>query len=470
MSSKYSMNVDQTSINVDHEKNKLKATNIHTGEADDLEFPEGGRGWLMVLGSGIASAVCFGMVYSYGVFQTHYETELFPTLPSSKLSIIGALQTSIIYLLTPFCLPLAHAFGIRSCLAFGCIMKIIALFGLSTTDANSLWKCYVFQAVFFGIGGALLFSISMAVPSEWFKRKRASAFGISAAFVGVGGVMWPIIFKQMIHKYGFSWTVKTIGFIYIPLSIGIVLLMPQKIETKYLHKAETVSNSEFNLDNIKSIPQRYRDIFKNWRIVSKNFRFVVILLSNLLGILGSYPAIFYIDFFGSTLGPNFKITAYITVLYVSIGFPGRVIPAIIADHIGRINVLLLCLLTFASSTFLFWIPAIKEQSMVLYVIFVAVFGFTAGPLFSLYPASLGQLFGIHGSEARIGLFFLVGSPGPIIGCLIAGSFIPTDSSNRELIIHSFYKLVIYSGVILMGCVVLLGCIRLSISKKPWVFI
>lgn len=36
-------------------------------------------------------------------------------------------------------------------------------------------------------------------------------------FVSLGGVIWPIIFKNMIGKHGFEWIVRTIAFLYIPL-------------------------------------------------------------------------------------------------------------------------------------------------------------------------------------------------------------------------------------------------------------
>lgn len=443
---------------------------VHIGEADEVEFREGGKGWLVLLGCGVSSMIVFGMINSYGVFQTHYETTLFPLVPSSKLSIIGATQASITYFLSPFSIPLVHAFGIRQVLALGATFLVIAFFGLATTSSTQLWKCYLFEGVFFSIGGALQFGPAMTIPSEWFKKKRGTAFGISAGFVGVGGVVWPIIFNQMIQKHGFKWTVMTIAFLYVPLGISTVLLIPQKLEAEFVHKEDSFSNSKWDQKRIKHLPSAYKKILVEWRSVIRNARFSIILLINLLVSFGSYPVIFYIDFFGSTIGGNSKVVQYLTMIYVVMGAPGRAIPAIIADRVGRINVLIVCTFLLFVSIFALWIPSIHSQLLGLYVGFVVLFGFTVGPLFSLFPASLGQLFGIKGSEARLGLFFFTATPGPILGCLIAGSFIPVDSGNKEKILHSFYKVVVFSGVILAVCALLLLGVRVSISRKPCVFV
>lgn len=445
---------------------ELGQVQVHAGEQDIEEFADGGRGWLVVFGLGIGSLLSFGMVNSYGMFQTYYETVLFPDTPSATLTIIGACQASLIYFFTPLSMPLTHAFGLRQTLGMGAALNVIAFFGLSTAnDSNSLWKCYLFQGVFFPISSAFMFSAIVVVPSEWFKKKRASAFGIASGFIGIGGILWPMIFKHMLAKQGFKWAVMTIGFVGIPLGIGLVVLVPQKLEDKYVHKAQTFANSRWNNKNIRELPQTYMKIFKDWIEVVKNMRFVVILVLNLMGSLGAYPTIFYIDYFGSIVGPNMKIASYLTLLFVALGGPGRVLPAMLADRIGRLNVLICSMLTLSLSTFIFWVPAIKYSSMAIYVVFVIVFGFTVGPLFSLLPASLGQLFGIKGSEARMGLFLFTATPGPILGCLIAGSFVPTNSDDKQNIMDSFYKVVIFSGIVLFACTMLLLGVRLSISRK-----
>lgn len=449
----------------------VKQITITTGERDSEQFPEGGRGWFVIFGCMFISFTTFGMINAYGVFQSYYETVLFPGVKSFKLSIIGACQPSIIYLVVPIVIPLVHALGARLVLATGGALMVVGLFGLSTTTTGELWKCYLFQAIIFSLGAGMLFPPVCFGPMEWFKLKRASAIGISSCGVGLGGTVWPLIFKHMINKVGFHWTVRTIAFIYIPLVTCATIFVPQHLPDQFVHKEETIANSKFNFEKVKKLPQTYKRIIKNWLIVGKSNSLNLLLFVNLIGMVGSYPAIFYLDLFATTIGPNAKITPYIVMMYSFMGAPGRVIPAIAADKIGRINVLSSCMLISGVLIFALWVPAIKNEIMALFAVFCVIFGFFLSPLFSLFPACLGQIFGIKGSEDRLFLFFITSAPGPILGSLIAGSFIPVQHhGDKQILLDSFIKLNVFSGVILFVAGLLLVALRLKISTKLTDFI
>ncbi|KAH3673457.1 hypothetical protein WICPIJ_009768 [Wickerhamomyces pijperi] len=444
---------------------------IKTGEKDSVEFAEGGRGWLVVFGCFFTSFTTFGMINAYGVFQSYYETVLFTDVQSFKLSVIGSCQPSIMYLLVPFVTPSIHACGVRNTLAFGASLMIIGLFGLSTTQAGELWKCYLFQAIMFSVGGSFYYPPIFFSMIEWFKEKRATAIGTASCGVGLGGAVWPLIFKHMLPKVGFHWTVRCIAFIYIPLTLCGVIFIPQRLPKRYTHKPDNVSNSTFSLEKVKKLPQTYKEIVKNWFVVGRSKSLLVLLIVNFLNMIGSYPAIFYLDLFATTIGPNNRITPYITMMYSFMGAPGRIIPAMVADKFGRINVLTVCILLSGALILAMWIPAIKTENMGLFAGFCVVFGFFICPLFSLFPACMGQMFGIKGSEDRLFLFFVTSGPGPLIGTLIAGSFIPTNQQvDKDVIMDSFIKLNIFTAVILIASGLILLGLRLKISRKLTDFI
>ncbi|CCH40507.1 Monocarboxylate transporter [Wickerhamomyces ciferrii] len=448
----------------------FSSSNTHTGEADEQEYPEGGRGWLVILGCGIGSLLGFGMINTYGAFQTYYETELFPKTSSQSLSLVGACQASFLYFFTPLFTPLVHAFGIRQVLIAGCSLMVIGIFGLSTTNEGELWKCYLFQAVLYSLGSACVFTSVMMSPLEWFKKKRASAFAANFIFVGVGGIVWPLIFKHMIKSSGFKWTVRTMAFIYIPLSIGVIILIPQRLDEKYVYCYNNISNSRWNNQKIKDLPNAYLKMLNDWFLYVQNWRFALMLLSNVIGSFAVYPAIFYLDYFGNIIAPKAQVSSYLVVLYNAMGIVGRIAPAVLADKMGRTNVLMIWIGIAGVSLLAIWIPAIQTRSIDIYVGFVTLFGFTVGAYFSLFPACVGQLFGLKGSQARFGLFMMLATPGPLIGCLIAGSFIPKGSNSTTEIVDAFYKLVIFSGVMLMADAFVLSVVRLSISKKLLAFV
>lgn len=54
----------------------------------------------------------------------------------------------------------------------------------------------------FGIGSALIFYPAIAIPGQWFARRRALAMGIVGSSSGLGGTLWPIAIDRMIRQIG----------------------------------------------------------------------------------------------------------------------------------------------------------------------------------------------------------------------------------------------------------------------------
>jgi MFS family permease len=449
----------------------------HIHEQDTHEFPDSGlAAWSVIFGCCFVSFMTFGMINSYAVFQTHYETVLFPHVSSWKLSIIGASQASGIYLFTPLAIPLHHALGIRHVLALGGTFIVVGFLGLSSVNEKNgeLWKCYLFQAVMFPIGGGLLFPPVMLSPIEWFNKNRALALGVSQCGVGLGGMIWPIVFKNVVEKHGFRWGVRTIGLMYIPLSLGAVLFIPRKLDERYISPGQKpLSNTQFSWKNIKVLHWTYLNTFRRWTRVVKDMKYVALLVVNLIGMFGSYPAIFYIDYYASIIfgekDPTSNLVKWIIVIYNIMGTPGRIIPAFIADKVGRTNVLISCILASGALILSFWISSIQYELTSLFVVFAVLFGFTIGPFFSLFPACITQIFGSKDSDARIGLFLIISTPGPILGCIISGNFIE-KGAQFDVLLDSFTKLCLYSGIMLVCSSLVLVGVRLSITRKLFVFV
>jgi len=58
------------------------------------------------------------------------------------------------------------------------------------------------QGILFGIGSALAFYPTVAIPGQWFKRHRALAMGVVGSSSGLGGTLWPIAIDRMIKQIG----------------------------------------------------------------------------------------------------------------------------------------------------------------------------------------------------------------------------------------------------------------------------
>jgi MFS family permease len=104
---------------------------------------------------------------------------------------------------------------------------------------------------------------------------------------------------------------------------------------------------------------------------------------------GFFIPLEYIASYALTHGVPRRL-AYLMVVFLNAGsFPGRWLPGILADKIGRFNTLILtnglCLIAVLGV----WMPA--KGNLIALVIFSVVFGFASGSNISLVPVCVGEL-------------------------------------------------------------------------------
>lgn len=115
---------------------------------------------------------------------------------------------------------------------------------------------------------------------------------------------------------------------------------------------------------------------------------------------------------------------------------GRILPGMVADRIGRFNVMII---TTAFSTILvlaLWLPS-KANAPI--IVFCALYGFSSGAFVSLGPSLIAQISPIREIGVRSGTFFLFVSVGGLTGSPIGGALISRDNG-------SFSDLQVFCGV------------------------
>lgn len=107
----------------------IKTTPNYVPTQASPAVPDGGReAWLVVAGSMIALFHTWGVINSFGVFQTYYETELLKENSSSDISWIGSLEAALLMMGGVFVGPLYDAGYFRELLITGNILIILGMF------------------------------------------------------------------------------------------------------------------------------------------------------------------------------------------------------------------------------------------------------------------------------------------------------------------------------------------------------
>ena len=79
--------------------------------------------------------------------------------------------------------------------------------------ATKYYQFILSQGLCSGIGTAMLFYPSVTCTMTWFREKRGVAVGLAASGSGIGGVIFPLIVREMIDDVGFGWTMRTCAFL-----------------------------------------------------------------------------------------------------------------------------------------------------------------------------------------------------------------------------------------------------------------
>ena len=69
----------------------------------------------------------------------------------------------------------------------------------------------------------------MGLMSTYFVKKRGMALGIVTSGNSVGGIIYPVIVRQLLGKIGFGWTVRVLGFMNLVTLACVILFMKPRL-------------------------------------------------------------------------------------------------------------------------------------------------------------------------------------------------------------------------------------------------
>jgi MFS family permease len=136
---------------------------------------------------------------------------------------------------------------------------------------------------------------------------------------------------------------------------------------------------------------------------------------------------------------------------------GRTVPNVIADKVGRFNVMIVMSAFTAVLILALWLPASGNAPL---IIFAALFGIASGAGIGLTPALCAQVSPIKDIGVRTGTIFAISSIAALTGSPIGGQII-TDSHG------SFRNAQIFSGVTCFLGACLFTATRISLVGVKW---
>ncbi|KAK7532813.1 major facilitator superfamily domain-containing protein [Phyllosticta citribraziliensis] len=395
------------------------------------EPPDGGkRAWLQVLAGHLCVFNSFGCINSFGIFQAYYASAL--NLPPSNISWIGSLQVFLCYFLGTLSGRALDAGYFRTVLAIGLLLQVLGAF--MTSLCTEYWQLILAQGICQGIGMGMVFCPAIANTATYFSRKRALAISSVACGGGTGGMVFPAIAQTLLHRIGFPWTMRVMGFVIlfnatIILSLGRTRLPPREV-------GPLIEWTAF-----------------------KEMPYLLYCVSMFFAFWGIWIAYYYVRAYArDMLGFSDNASFDLILLVNGIGVPGRLVPAVLSDRwFGPVNSLIFVI--FSAGVCLFsWIATTTPSGM---WILVAFYGFFGGGTQSLLQAALASLNSdMKKAGVRIGMGLTVVGVASLTGSPIGGALIESKGGSY------LYAQVFAGSTMLLGSLILV-CAR--ISKTGLVF-
>lgn len=302
---------------------------------------------------------------------------------------------------------------------------MIVFGSMMTSLSHELWHFILAQGLVVGLGSGALFLTAVGTISTWFTTKKSLAIGLAASGSSIGGVIYPIAFRELEPMIGYAWSVRTIGFITLGTNILACILL------KSWRK-----------------PQERRSIFD--AAMFKDVKFDLWCAAWLFGNAGLYTPFFFIQDFAQHVVGVSSSTAFWTLTTINAAsVVGRIVPGLIADAINN-ALLVIAICTTATTILAFCWIAVTSSVAGLFV-FCTLYGLFSGAFVSLStPATVQLAPSMKGIGTRLGLFNGIGSLGLLIGNPVAGA----------IMAKSWVGMQVFSGLACVISLLLLASIIL----------
>ncbi|KAE8153472.1 major facilitator superfamily domain-containing protein [Aspergillus avenaceus] len=383
------------------------------------DYPEGGlRAWLVVLGAWCAMIPSMGLLNTLGILHAWTNTHQLQEYSESSIGWIFGAYGFFLYLAGAQAGPIFDMYGPAYVVIPGSVGIVAALICFSFSE--EYYQIFLSFSVLGGLSACTLFTPAVSCVGHWFDIRRGYATGIACTAGGLGGAIFPLIILFAAPKIGFPWAIRIIALLSAILCTLACLLMKTRLPR--------------NLKAGASID------FK----ALKDIKYASTTIAIFLVEFAVFIPITYIASYATHAGVNDTL-AYAQIIFLNLGaVPGRFLPGLIADRLGRFNVMVLTSLICSVLTLALWLTAGNNiAAIVCYAVF---FGFWSGAAISLTPVCISQVCATEDYGKRNGTTFTIVSVGALTGIPIAGAIQQRDGGEYQ-------GLIVFGGVLYLAATV-----------------
>jgi len=372
-------------------------------------------GWVVIIGAWLAMLVGSASLSSFSIFAPELEAQFqWTRVMSSWGYTINTITIAVFSLIGGI---LSDRIGIRRLVLTGAVIGAVGMALLSLT--SQLWQFYLLFGVIAPAGIALCFIVpTVATVRRWFMRRAALAVGIAMTGSGLGVVVLIPLYQRLLESIGWSYAYLVLGSVLLAGGLAGGMLMKKDPESAGMHPDgiapaadEMVSRADYASRNQAWPVRKVLKTSAWWLLVLAQFFHIAIV-----GLVG------HLVFWGSEdLGIDRGIVVGTLSLFALAAVIGRLAAGFLSDwymsrfRFSRKPALYVCTISVALGCLLsIWV---STQTGLLLVCLLIGFGYGIG--LAVFPAYLGDLYGVVNVPTLFGIMFLCtaglfGGIGPVL--------------------------------------------------------
>ncbi|KAL1409205.1 hypothetical protein Q8F55_006038 [Vanrija albida] len=367
-----------------------------------MDPPPDGRltAWLVVAGGFLLMFSTFGFVTGQGQLQAYYLRNQLKHYPRSSVAWIASVQMALVFMTALLFGRWFDRHGAKHLVIGGVALMFGGLIALSFSKE---FYQILLSHIAFGLGGGFIYSPSTGIAGHWFVKKRPLAISLIIGGGGFGGVVYPIMIRELTNRFKFR------DAILIVAGINFVLQAPSIFWMKTRLPPRT--------------PPPFKALLEPWR----EARYVFMVTGAAGFAINLFTPYFNAPVYAASHTNNVTINEY-SVAIIQVGSCiGRMVAGPIAMKFGIWS-------TYGTFGFLtsftviaMWTGAPVGSAGA--VIGLLLYGLTSGGTITLTSASMASISPIQQIGMRFSMLWTGVGLGVLIGPPIAGKLITIADGN-----------------------------------------
>ncbi|TAM88992.1 MAG: oxalate/formate MFS antiporter [Candidimonas sp.] len=384
----------------------------------DLSIRQGGTAhaqitrtrWVQLVLGLIAMMSISSPQYVWALFTSDLTKMLGATL--AEVQVAFAILIIVQTFLAPCQGLLIDRFGPKMLLTTGAILT--GLSWVFASQVHSLWGLYITYGFLGGLGTGIIYIGVIGLMVQWFPDRRGFAVGMVAAGYGFGAALTTFAISDSIKAVGASATLMNFGW-----GIGIVGVLavlgmrrPRQQELPVL--AEKMAGA---VSRRATAPRLAHRDFTPQEMLKEPIFWLMFAMMTMMSTSG-LMVISEIGAFAKDIGVANTLVFGMAALPLALTLDritnGLTRPLFgwISDHIGRENTMFIAF-GLEGIAMSIWLATANDPLLFALLSGVVFFGW--GEIFSLFPATLTDIFGTKDATTNYGFLYIAQGVGSILG-------------------------------------------------------